>query len=241
MADHRKRPLLRDPISGKRPRRRLLLLSALIVVGGLGVLTSAEAQEGSLSGGAATFAAGKFDATVRQMTGVPARRQRAPGRRRQGALSPRPRLSKARAARPAPSPISARRSGLGCRRPSAPWLWSTAASPTRPRASRLRPTPSLPRRARPAAAARSRSCSRATEAPVATPVPSTHPSPRKSAPRAGGRARLPLPRKMLRCRQRRRRATPRRQILAPGPPRKEKRRQALLLRAAIASPAGGDR
>jgi hypothetical protein len=45
-------------------------LSALIVVGGLGVLTSAEAQEGSLSGGAATFAAGKFDSTVRLMTGV---------------------------------------------------------------------------------------------------------------------------------------------------------------------------
>jgi hypothetical protein len=70
MAVHRKRPLLRDPISGKRPRRRLLLLSALIVVGGLGVLTSAEAQEGSLSGGAATFAAGKFDSTVRLMTVV---------------------------------------------------------------------------------------------------------------------------------------------------------------------------
>ena len=70
MAVHRKRPLLRDPISGKRPRRRLLLLSVLIVVGGLGVLTPAEAQEGSLSGGAATFAAGKFDSTVRLMTGV---------------------------------------------------------------------------------------------------------------------------------------------------------------------------
>jgi tetratricopeptide (TPR) repeat protein len=70
MAVHRKRPLLRDPISGKRPRRRLLLLSALIIVGGLGFLASAEAQEGSLSGGAATFAAGKFDSTVRLMTGV---------------------------------------------------------------------------------------------------------------------------------------------------------------------------
>jgi hypothetical protein len=45
-------------------------LSALIIVGGLGFLTSAEAQEGSLSGGAATFAAGKFDSTVRLMTGV---------------------------------------------------------------------------------------------------------------------------------------------------------------------------
>ena len=70
MAVHRKLPLLRDPNSGKRPRRRLLLLSALIIVGGLGFLTSAQAQEGSLSGGAATFAAGKFDSTVRLMTGV---------------------------------------------------------------------------------------------------------------------------------------------------------------------------
>ena len=70
MAVHRKRPLLRDPISGKRPRRRLLLLGALIALGGLGSLTSAEAQEGSLSGGAATFAAGKYDSTVRLMTGV---------------------------------------------------------------------------------------------------------------------------------------------------------------------------
>jgi SPOR domain len=70
MAVHRKRPLLRDPISGKRHRRRLLLLGALIALGGLGFLTSAEAQEGSLSGGAATFAAGKYDSTVRLMTGV---------------------------------------------------------------------------------------------------------------------------------------------------------------------------
>ena len=68
MAVHRKRPLLRDPNSGKHPRRRLLLLSTLIALGGLGFLTSAQAQEGSLSSGAATFAAGKYDATVRQMT-----------------------------------------------------------------------------------------------------------------------------------------------------------------------------
>jgi cell division septation protein DedD len=70
MAVHRKRPLLRDPISGKRSRRRLLLLCALIAVGGLGFLTQAHAQEGSLSGGAATFAAGKYESTVRLMTGV---------------------------------------------------------------------------------------------------------------------------------------------------------------------------
>jgi cell division septation protein DedD len=70
MAVHRKRPLMRDPMSGKRPRRRLLLLSALIALGGLGFLNSAEAQEGTLSGGAATFAAGKYDSTVRQMTSV---------------------------------------------------------------------------------------------------------------------------------------------------------------------------
>jgi SPOR domain len=70
MAVHRKRPLLRDPISGKRSRRRLLLSSALIAVGGLGFLTQAHAQEGSLSGGATTFAAGKYESTVRLTTGV---------------------------------------------------------------------------------------------------------------------------------------------------------------------------
>jgi tetratricopeptide (TPR) repeat protein len=70
MAVHRKRPLLRDPNSGKRSRRRLLLLSALIMVGGLGFLSQAQAQEGSLSGGAATFAAGKYESSVRLMTGV---------------------------------------------------------------------------------------------------------------------------------------------------------------------------
>ena len=136
MAVHRKRPLLRDPISGKRPRRRLLLLSALIVVGGLGFLTSAEAQEGSLSGGAATFAAGKFDSTVRLMTGVlqgdNVRPEPTPPRRSISAASP----IKSSGSTPAPSPISAPPCGSGCRRPSAPWRWSIAASPTRPRASR---------------------------------------------------------------------------------------------------------
>src|SRR5262245_9442985 len=70
MAVDRKRPLLRDPNSGKRPHRRLLLFCALILVGGLGFLTQAHAQEGSLSGGAATLAAGKYESTVRLMTGV---------------------------------------------------------------------------------------------------------------------------------------------------------------------------
>ena len=70
MAVHRKRSLLRGPMSGKRPRRRLLLLGALITLVSIGFLPSAQAQEGSLSSGAATFAAGKYDSTVRQMTSV---------------------------------------------------------------------------------------------------------------------------------------------------------------------------
>ena len=69
MAVHRTRPLQRDPISSKRLCRRALL-STLIAFGGLGFLTSAYAQEGGLSGGAAAYAAGKYDATVRQMTSV---------------------------------------------------------------------------------------------------------------------------------------------------------------------------
>jgi hypothetical protein len=70
MAVHRKRPLPRDSISGKRSRWRLSLLSALVAVGAFGFLTQAYAQEGSLSGGAATYAAGKYDSTVRLTTGV---------------------------------------------------------------------------------------------------------------------------------------------------------------------------
>jgi tetratricopeptide (TPR) repeat protein len=74
MAVHRKRkrPLPREPISGKRPRRRVLILSALIF-GGLGFLTSAHAQEGGsgvLGAGVSSFSAGKYDTTVRQMTAV---------------------------------------------------------------------------------------------------------------------------------------------------------------------------
>ena len=70
MAVHRKRPLPRDPISGKRLRRCVLALSPLIAFGGLGLLTSAHAQEGGLGGGATSYAAGKYEATVRQMTSV---------------------------------------------------------------------------------------------------------------------------------------------------------------------------
>ena len=70
MAVHLKRPLPREPLSGKRHRRRVLALSALLAFGGIGLLAPAQAQEGSLSAGASAFTAGKYDATVRMMTGV---------------------------------------------------------------------------------------------------------------------------------------------------------------------------
>ena len=70
MAVHLKRPLPREPLSGKRHRRRVLALSALLAFGGIGLLAPAKAQEGSLSAGASAFTAGKYDATVRMMTGV---------------------------------------------------------------------------------------------------------------------------------------------------------------------------
>jgi hypothetical protein len=71
MAVHLKRPLPREPLPGKRHRRRVLVLSALLALGGLGLLAPAHAQEGgSVSSGANAFTAGKFDATVRQMTAV---------------------------------------------------------------------------------------------------------------------------------------------------------------------------
>jgi tetratricopeptide (TPR) repeat protein len=70
MAVHLKRPLPREPLSGKRHRRRVLALSALLAFGGFALLAPAQAQEGSLSAGASAFTAGKFDATVRMMTGV---------------------------------------------------------------------------------------------------------------------------------------------------------------------------
>jgi cell division septation protein DedD len=70
MAVHLKRPLPREPLSGKRHRRRVLALSALLAFGGFAFLVPAQAQEGSLSAGASAFTAGKYDATVRMMTGV---------------------------------------------------------------------------------------------------------------------------------------------------------------------------
>ena len=70
MAVHLKRPLPREPFPGKRHRRRVLALSALLAFGGIAFLAPAEAQEGSLSAGASAFTAGKYDTTVRMMTGV---------------------------------------------------------------------------------------------------------------------------------------------------------------------------
>ena len=70
MAVHLKRPLPREPLSGKRHRRRVLVLSALLAFGGIGLIAPAQAQEGSLSAGTSAFTAGKYDATVRMMTGV---------------------------------------------------------------------------------------------------------------------------------------------------------------------------
>ena len=70
MAVHLERPLPREPFPGKRHRRRVLALGALLAFGGIGLLAPAHAQEGSLSAGTSAFTAGKYDATVRMMTGV---------------------------------------------------------------------------------------------------------------------------------------------------------------------------
>src|SRR5215468_7702214 len=70
MAVHRTRPRERNPISGTRPRQAVLLLSTLIGFLGFVSPSFVHAQEGGLSSGAASYAAGKFDATVRQMTNV---------------------------------------------------------------------------------------------------------------------------------------------------------------------------
>ena len=70
MAVHLERPLPREPFPGKRHRRRVLALGALLAFGGFGLLAPAHAQDGSLSAGTSAFTAGKYDATVRMMTGV---------------------------------------------------------------------------------------------------------------------------------------------------------------------------
>jgi hypothetical protein len=70
MAVHLERPLPREPFPGKRHRRRVLALGALLAFGGFAFLAPAHAQDGSLSAGTSAFTAGKYDATVRMMTGV---------------------------------------------------------------------------------------------------------------------------------------------------------------------------
>jgi tetratricopeptide (TPR) repeat protein len=70
MAVHRTRPRKRNSISGKRLRQAVLLSSMLIGFLGFVSPSFVHAQEGGLSSGAASYAAGKFDATVRQMTNV---------------------------------------------------------------------------------------------------------------------------------------------------------------------------
>ena len=233
MAVHRKRPLLRDPISGKRPRRRLLLLSVLIVVGGLGVLTSAEAQEGSLSGGAATFAAGKFDSTVRLMTGV-----------LQGDNVPPADAAKALYFRGLAYQKLGQHTRAIADLGAAMWLGLSSSERTVALVNRSLAYQAAGLKTQAEAelaSARKTGSSGEVEKLLASNGGSgrdagsiTHPSPRKSVPRAGGPSTVasasqdaPLPpsagaAQLLR-----------RQIQAPGPPRKEKRRQALLLRAAI--------
>src|SRR5215475_11064283 len=70
MMNNRTRPRERTPSSGRRPRQAMLLLSTLIGFLGFVFPSFVHAQEGGLSSGAASYAAGKFDATVRQMTNV---------------------------------------------------------------------------------------------------------------------------------------------------------------------------
>ena len=70
MAVHLERPLPREPLSGKRHRWRVLAVGTLLAFGGLALLAPAHAQEGSLGAGTSAFTAGKYDATVRMMTGV---------------------------------------------------------------------------------------------------------------------------------------------------------------------------
>jgi cell division septation protein DedD len=70
MAVHLERLLPREPFPGKRHRRRVLAMGALLAFAGIGLVAPAHAQEGSLSAGTSAFTAGKYDTTVRMMTGV---------------------------------------------------------------------------------------------------------------------------------------------------------------------------
>ena len=70
MAVHRTRPRERNPIYGKRPRHAALLLSALMALLAPGFVNSLLAEEGGLSAAAASYASGKYEVTVRQMTNV---------------------------------------------------------------------------------------------------------------------------------------------------------------------------
>lgn len=71
MAVHRKRPLPRDPTSGKRLGRCLIAAGGLLALAGLGLMAPAQAQEGdsgSLSSGTSAFSAGKYDSAVKQLS-----------------------------------------------------------------------------------------------------------------------------------------------------------------------------
>ena len=71
MAVHLKRPLPRDPTSGRRRRQRLIAAGVLAAIAALGLTVPAHAQEGDqrgLSGGASAFSAGKYDSAVKQLS-----------------------------------------------------------------------------------------------------------------------------------------------------------------------------
>jgi hypothetical protein len=67
MAVHRKRPVPRTPVFGKRLRRPVICLSTVLVLMGASLVAYAQ-EGGSLSAGAASFEAGKYDAAARQFT-----------------------------------------------------------------------------------------------------------------------------------------------------------------------------
>ena len=100
MAVHLERPLPREPFPGKRHRRRVLALGALLAFGGFGLLAPAHAQDGSLSAGTSAFTAGKYDATVRMMTGVLQGDKVDPSEAAKALYLPWARLSEAQTAHP---------------------------------------------------------------------------------------------------------------------------------------------